>query len=455
MQTWKKRLAISTLAVLATTSAIASVGPARAAVESLLSCSSTKPCLQWNNNGSGDAIKGVSIAGVALEGQTKFKSGGKTVGTSGVLGADVSTSGTLNSGVSGTSINGTGVTGTATGSSALNGVSGYSASTFASGVYGQDSSTGFGVAGRNSATAHNNSAAGVLADGGPSSDGLHATSATANSIYAFAQTGTALFANQGPNVTSPELYLQDTSSSTNLVIQAVGPSGDAFDVSSLGSVVIRGHVSAAGATLGASSLGDTDLNGRLHISGSGSQFSNTPGVNGDVLRLYGGTAGTGSELFSIRDSNSNIALVVDDEGNTTIQGTLIVYGGCQTGCTAGGKRVHAVTEYAPLESEPTVEDNGEATLVGGSAYVALDPKFANVIDTNGAYLVTVTPAGDCNGLDVAQRTPLGFTVRELRNGHGSLAFDYRIVAKRYGVHASRLPMSDVTPHPPTRQSRHG
>jgi hypothetical protein len=29
--------------------------------------------------------------------------------------------------------------------------------------------------------------------------------------------------------------------------------------------------------------------------------------------------------------------------------------------------------------------------------VPLDPKFANVIDTNAAYLVTVTLAGDCNG----------------------------------------------------------
>lgn len=454
MQTWKKRLAISTLAVLATTSAIATVGPARAAVESLLSCGSTKPCLQWNNNGSGDAIKGVSIGGVALEGQTKFKSAGKSVGMSGVLGADVSTSGTLNNGVSGTSINGTGVTGTTTGPSALNGVSGYSASSFASGVYGQDSSTGFGVTGRNTSTTHNNSAAGILADGGTVDDALHATSNSANAIYAFAQSGTPLFANQGANTNAPELYLQDTSSSNNKIIQAVGPSGDALDLDSAGNVIIRGNISAASVHFGPTSLGSTSLNGSLDVSGTGSKIVNTISSN-EALTVYGGGVNQGDGVFSVRDNNGGIALEVDDRGDTTVQGTLVVYGGCLSGCIVGSKRVHAVTEYAQLESEPTVEDNGEATLAGGFAFVPLDPKFANVIDTTAAYLVTVTPAGDCNGLYVAQRTPLGFTVRELRNGRGTLAFDYRIVAKRYGVYASRLPMSDIRAHPPTRQSQHG
>lgn len=454
MQNWKAPFALCLSAVLAITAAIVSVGPALAAVESFLMCASTTPCLEWDNSKSGDAIKGVSTSGVALEGQTKFKSVGKTTGKSGVLGVDVSTSGNLNSGVIGTSVNGTGVTGTTTGPSGLNGVAGLSSSTGGSGVYGQNSSTGFGAAGRNISTTHNNAAAGVLADGGPSSDGLHATSATANAIYAFAQTGTALFANQGPNATAPELYLQDTSSSTNLIVQAVGPSGDAFDVSSLGNVVIRGHVSASGASLGGVLLGDADLNGRLHISGPGSQFSNTAGIHGDVLTLYGGTANTGTELFSIRDSNSNEELVVDDKGDTFVTGSLSVYGGCQTGCAAGGKRVHAVTEYAPLESEPTIEDNGEATLARGFAYVLLDPKFANVIDKNASYLVSVTPEGDCNGLYVAQRTPSGFAVRELRSGRDTLTFEYRIVARRYGERAPRLPMTDVISRPPSRRSPH-
>jgi hypothetical protein len=450
MQSWKVRAALCLTAALAVTAAIVSVGPARAEVLAILSCGGSSPCLEWVNSKNGDAIKGVSTNGVALEGRTQFNSSGKTLGKSGVLGADASASGALDSGVTGTSVNGTGVTGTATGSAGQNGVAGFSASTFGSGVYGQNSSTGFGVAGRNTSTGHNNGAAGVLADGGPANDGLHVTSAAANGVYAFAQTGTALFANQGPNTLAPELYLQDTSSSNNKIIQAVGPSGNVFELDTHGNVTIASNLLAASANLGSATLGSTSLSGNLDISGTGSKIVNTTSSN-DALTLYGGGVGTGSEVFSVRDSNADEELVVDDKGDTYISGFLIVYGGCQTGCVAGGKRVNAVTEYAPLESEPTIEDNGEATLFGGFAYVPLDPKFANVMDKNASYLVSVTPEGDCNGLYVAQRTPSGFAVRELRNGRESLGFEYRIVAKRYGERAARLPMTGIISRPPPRR----
>jgi hypothetical protein len=439
------------MAVLAVAVAIVSVGPARAAVESFLACASTTPCLEWDNSKSGDAIKGVSTNGTALEGRTQFVSAGKKTGRSGVLGADVSTSGSLNSGVTGTSINGTGVTGSSTGPSGLNGVAGLSASAGGSGVYGQNSSSGFGVAARNTSSAHNNSAAAIYADGGTANDGVHVFANSANAIYAFSQSGTPLFANQGPNTAAPELYLQDTSSSNNKMIQAVGPSGDAFDLDSHGNVTFSGGLTAANGHFGAAALGSTNLNGTLEISGTGSKIVNTISSN-DALELYGGGVGTGSEVFSVRDQNGAEGLVVDDKGDTYVSGFLIVYGGCQTGCIAGGKRVHAVTEYAPVESEPTIEDNGEATLTGGFAYVPLDPKLANVMDANVSYLVSVTPEGDCNGLYVAQRTPSGFAVRELRNGRDSLSFEYRIVAKRYGVRGPRLKMTDVISQPPTRRS---
>ena len=442
MQSPKARLALCLAAAAAATIAIASIGPARAAIETVLSCDSTKPCLQWNNSGTGDSIKGVSTSGVALEGQTKFKSAGKPAGKAGVLGIDVSTTGTLNSGVSGVSTNGTGVTGTSTGPSGGNGVAGFAASTAASGVYGQNSSTGFGVAGRNTSTTHNNQAAGVLADGGSASDALHATAVNANAIYAFSQSGTPLFANQGANTNAPELYLQDTSSSNNFIIQAVGPSGDVFDVFNNGSITSHGNLSVSGP---ASFRSNASVTGNLEItSSSGSQFTNSSGQINPVLTLYGGLTQSDSGVFVVRDHSGQNAMVVSDTGDVYIDGLLYSQGSCDIGCLVGNKHVRSVAEYAPVETEPTIEDNGEAAFAGGSAYVALDPKFANVIDKNAAYLVSVTPEGDCNGLYVAQRSPAGFTVRELRNGHDSLTFEYRIVAKRYGVHAARLPMSAIS-----------
>ena len=335
-----------------------------------------------------------------------------------MLGSDVSTTGTLNSGVSGSSINGTGVIGTETGSAGQNGVAGFSASTFGSGVYGQNSSTGAGVAGRNTATSRSNGGAGMLANGGTANDGIHSFAGNGNAVYAFSQSGTSLFANQGANTTAPELYLQDTSSSNNDFIEAVGPSGDAFDVYSTGGLFV-----------------DSSF-------GPGATIQNKPGNSGyNALQVFGGGVNTNFPVLAVYDNNGDYEMSVSDVGNIGIAGLLFSQGSCHNGCLQGKKRVANVAEYAAVEAEPTIEDNGEATLVDGVASVALDAQFANVIDTGASYLVSVTPEGDCRGLYVSQRGPRGFVVRELQGGRSNLPFEYRIVAKRFGVNASRLPMT--------------
>jgi hypothetical protein len=45
-----------------------------------------------------------------------------------------------------------------------------------------------------------------------------------------------------------------------------------------------------------------------------------------------------------------------------------------------------------------------------------------------------------HGLYVTDKTAAGFRVAENDGGHASIAFGYRIVAKPYGVTASRLPV---------------
>jgi hypothetical protein len=54
------------------------------------------------------------------------------------------------------------------------------------------------------------------------------------------------------------------------------------------------------------------------------------------------------------------------------------------------------------------------------------------------YHVFLTPNGDCKGLYVAQKLPTSFVVRELGGGTASIAFDYRIMAKRKGYEQIRL-----------------
>jgi len=432
MNFWRSRLAVGGAAVAIAGITIASIPPARAAIEDAMSCAQSSPCLEWDNTGSGDAVKGVS-KGNALHGQTKFKSVGKTAGKAGVFGEDLSTAGNLNAGVLGASANGAGVMGTSTSYNAVEGLSANS-----TGVYGQTSAAaGFGAAGRNVSTSHDNNGAGLLADGGPANDGLHAFSTTSNAIYGFSSIGIALVAHsdtgstldlsQGSSDTSPELLLQANNPSQHYMILVQDNSNKPlFYVLQDGEVVSLGGISAQGGSTG--------------VAGS---FFNSPGDADLALRAGAGTTGTNQPAFLLTDSNGTGEMQVSDTGNVTINGLIRTQGSCNSGCIVNHKRVRGVGEYAPVATQATLEDDGEASLLNGRADVALDPRLVNAIDTTATYLVSVTPEGDCHGLFVASRTPRGFTVRELEGGRSSVAFEYRIVAKPFGVNAPRLPMTAI------------
>jgi hypothetical protein len=67
--------------------------------------------------------------------------------------------------------------------------------------------------------------------------------------------------------------------------------------------------------------------------------------------------------------------------------------------------------------------------------------------------VFLTPNGDCHGLYVASKSARGFTVRELGAGSSSIAFDYRIVAKRRGFEQVRLAEVHVVQGPKDMATR--
>lgn len=157
--------------------------------------------------------------------------------------------------------------------------------------------------------------------------------------------------------------------------------------------------------------------------------------NSSFASIWGYQAGAG-EMMGLESAAHGVVLTVDNAGNVHISGTITTAGSCSSGCSATR---HAL-EYAPRVTQPTLEDVGEAQMVGGQAYVRLDPAFANVIDLRSRYMVFITPEGDSNGMFVTAKSPAGFMVRENRGGHSSLAFQYRIVAQPYGVTAARLPM---------------
>ena len=93
--------------------------------------------------------------------------------------------------------------------------------------------------------------------------------------------------------------------------------------------------------------------------------------------------------------------------------------------------------YSVESPDVLFEDVGTAQLVDGRAEVTIDPIFAQTVNVEDPYQVFLTPQGDC-GLYVAQKTATSFTVQALDGNRCSIAFDYRIIAKRLGYEDTRL-----------------
>jgi hypothetical protein len=133
----------------------------------------------------------------------------------------------------------------------------------------------------------------------------------------------------------------------------------------------------------------------------------------------------------------NSTFRVDALGNVRTSGLLYSAGSCASGCARRREQ-----SYGATAAVPTIEDTGEARLIGGSANVAIDPAFANAIDARQGYVVLITPEGDTRGLFVARRTPVSFSIRETMGGRSTIGFGYRIVAHPYGITERRLPFVD-------------
>jgi len=143
----------------------------------------------------------------------------------------------------------------------------------------------------------------------------------------------------------------------------------------------------------------------------------------------------GPVLIGTNGNSDDDVVSVDTSGNEILAGTLTQSGQPESRmATSNGKNV---TAYGDRTSRPTVEDFGEAQLLNGRAYVALDAAFASTIDQRAKYMVFLTPQGDSRGLYVVP-SDRGFTVRENNGGHSSLTFDYRIVAKPFDTNGARL-----------------
>lgn len=140
------------------------------------------------------------------------------------------------------------------------------------------------------------------------------------------------------------------------------------------------------------------------------------------------------------EAGSGFPIVATNAGSTDLfwidgVGDAHAYGYDTTSKTRTGD---VAVAYSPTSTTPTIEDDGTARLVDGTAVVHLDRAFAQSIDLGTSYHVTLTSDGDTLGLYVASETPTDFVVREAQGGRDTLDFDYHISTAPAGESGARM-----------------
>jgi hypothetical protein len=220
---------------------------------------------------------------------------------------------------------------------------------------------------------------------------------------------------------------------TNVTYGVVGYSASNKGIGTYGQAV---SASTSGAlTVGTSPIGvwgDTGVTGGIGLFGSADFGTALAAVNnsGGPTAFIANYVNDPSALLLEASGNSGLC-TIDVSGNLKCNGTV-------TAVVPTGDGLHQVALNTISSPENWFEDAGSGQLLNGKAVVNIESVFGETVNTGVDYHVFVTPKGDCEGLYVSNETPTGFEVHELRNGHSSIAFDYRILAKRKGFEQIRL-----------------
>jgi hypothetical protein len=180
-------------------------------------------------------------------------------------------------------------------------------------------------------------------------------------------------------------------------------------------------------------------NGWSVVSYSNSQYSTVYLENED-------TSSANSLVLETVGGNFGGVCTVDVSGNLYCSGSKSAV----VPVDGGSKKVALYAIEAP---ENWFEDAGSGQLSNGSAVIQLENLFGQAVNTDIDYHVFLTPNGDCKGLYVSQKSATSFEVHELGGGTSSVAFDYRIMAKRKGFESIRMAdkTNEFTTHRPAKR----
>jgi len=256
-----------------------------------------------------------------------------------------------------------------------------------------------------------------------------------------ATAATAIYANEGTSGGYGGFFVGD----------GYGVLGDASGYGLYGLGGSAGTIGTSGSGFGAE--GSSDSNDGVHgVSNTG---TGTAGLSTSGYGVYGGspnnyavigvtTSGTG--VYG-QVSTASQAGVIGRQMDSSANWGIFAFGnigatGTKSSVVQVDNASRQVALYAVESPNVWFEDYGSGQLASGVASIAIDPTYAQTVNTTVEYHVFLTPNGDCDGLYVSARTPTGFEVRELHNGTSNVAFSYRIIALRRGYENQRL--ADVT-----------
>jgi len=170
----------------------------------------------------------------------------------------------------------------------------------------------------------------------------------------------------------------------------------------------------------------------------GAVFANTPRDGNAII----GMNNSGNYTLSLQNSFSYGGGIFY---GSSVNGYCIIDGNADLMCSGSKSAVvpvdagvRKVALYAVESPQNWFEDFGSGRLSNGETIIALEPTFAQTVNTTNGYHVFLTPRGECEGLYVSNVNANSFTVRELHHGVSNVEFDFRIVAPRKGYENIRL-----------------
>jgi len=322
-----------------------------------------------------------------------------------------------------------GTTGIGVAGSGVTGVSGFGLSN-GTGVSGQGGTGIFGFSSPTSGFAR--ATVGIL----------NTTTAGSAAVYGLAQnTSGQTFGVQGYNFANTDFAAGVSGVADGDQNKTFGVTGQSFSPAGTGVWGLGQGQSATGGLVGCCSVGvwgDTSSN----AGGA----AGLVGTADDAQALFLGNNSTNfltAAINNFENSQHNVAmLLVQDPAfgqfcNINTDGVLFCSGGHALVVPVDNSR-RQVALHAVESPQNWFEDFGSGRLESGVGTIALEPTFAQTVNTGSDYHVFLTPEGECRGLYVSNKSASGFEVHEVGGGQSNVAFAYRIVALRRGYENLRL-----------------